>query len=208
MSVQVAAPVRLPRARLFGAFLGAMLALTLSGCASHYVDAALKDVDASTYRKPAAPAPVQVLFDFETKGVSNSRATEALKKQVLSQVEASGLFSTAGEKPVPSGAMLGVKINNVPVQDDAFSKGLVTGMTFGLAGSQVSDGYICTVNYVMPGKAPVVKVVRHAIHTTIGASASPGNAIKAKSLDDAALTMTRQIVGNALNDLSRDPAFN
>ncbi|WP_062472950.1 hypothetical protein [Variovorax boronicumulans] len=208
MSVQVAAPVRQPRVRLSGAFLGAVLALTLGGCASHYVDGALKDIDAVTYVKPATPAPVQVLFDFETKGVSNSRATEALKKQVISQVEASGLFSTAGEKPVPNGAMLGIKINNVPVQDDAFSKGVVAGMTFGLAGSQVSDGYICTVNYVMPGKAPVVKVVRHAIHTTVGASASPGNATKAKTLEDAAITMTRQIVGNALNDLSRDPAFN
>lgn len=208
MSLTFAAPVRQHCARLLGLAAAGALALAMTGCASHYVDGAVKDIDPTTFHKPAAPAPVQVLFEFESKGVTNARATDLLKKRVLEQVAASGLFASADDKPVPSGAMLGIKLNNVPMQDDAFSKGFVTGLTFGLAGSQVSDGYICTMNYVAPGKPPVVKVVRHVIHTTVGAAASPGNATKAKSLDDAVFTMVRQIVGNGLNDVSRDPAFN
>jgi hypothetical protein len=208
MTVQFMAQPRHRWTRLLGAVATGLMALAMVGCASHYVDGSTKEVDAATFRKPAAPAPVQVLFEFETKGVSNTRATDALKKQVVEQVRGSGLFSAADEKPVPNGALLGVKLNNVPMQDDAFSKGFATGLTFGLAGSQVSDGYICTVQYVAPGKEPVVKVVRHAIHTTIGAAATPGNSQKAKNITDAVNTMVRQIVGNALNDLSRDPAFN
>lgn len=208
MTTQSMAQPRQRGTRLLGMLAAGMLALAMTGCASHYVDGSTKEVGAASFRKPASPAPVQVLFEFETKGVANTRATETLKKQVIEQVRTSGLFSAADETPLVNGALLGIKLNNVPLQDDAFSKGFATGLTFGLAGSQVSDGYICTVQYLAPGKVPVVKVVRHAIHTTMGAAATPGNSQKAKDITDAVNTMVRQIIGNALNDLSHDPAFN
>jgi len=208
MSIEFTVPLRRRWTRALGIAAMGLAAMVMAGCASHYIDGATKEVNASMFKKPAAPAPVQVLFEFETKGVSNTRATDALKKQVVEQVRTSGLFSATDEKPAASGALLGIKLNNVPMSDDAFSKGFATGLTFGLAGSQVSDGYICTVNYVAPGKKPVVKVVRHAIHTTMGAAATPGNSTKAKDINEAVNTMVRQIVGNALNDLSHDPAFN
>ena len=208
MSIGFEAQLRSRWTRLLGVAAMGLAAMAMVGCASHYVDGATKEISATSYKKPAEPVPVQVLFEFETKGVANARATQALTKQVSTQVQASGLFSTVDEKPVPNGALLGIKLNNVPLSDDAFSKGFATGLTFGLVGSQVSDGYICTVNYIAPGKEPVVKVVRHAIHTTVGAAKTPGNSQKAKDINDAVTTMVRQIVGNALNDLSHDPAFN
>ena len=112
------------------------------------------------------------------------------------------------ETPVPDGALLSVVLNNVPMSDDAFSKGFVTGLTFGLAGSQVSDGYICTMKYLpAPQAAPITKTARHAIHTVIGAKEGPANGTKMESIEMAVKTMTRQIVSTALNDLSHDPAF-
>ena len=202
------APLCRGRIRLLGAMAAAAFALALTGCATHYVDGATKDVEVAEFKKPAAPAPVQMLFEFETKGVANARATEYLKKQVTDQVGTSGLFTAVSDTPAPNGALLGVTINNVPLQDDAFSKGFTTGLTFGLAGSQVSDGYICTMKYSAPGKEPVVKTVRHAIHTTVGNAKTPGNAKEAKDIIDALNIMVRQIVANGLNDLSHDPAFN
>ena len=193
--------------RLSAWIVGATLAVAVTGCASHYVDGTTRDVDVASYTKPPAPAPVQLLFSFETKGVANARATEHLKAQVAEQVRTSGLFSQVSEQPAPNAALLGITLNNVPLQDDAFSKGFTTGLTFGLAGSQVSDGYICTVKYMAPGKEPMVKVVRHAIHTTMGATKTPGNATKAKDIEEAVNIMVRQILSNALNDLSRDPSF-
>lgn len=180
----------------------------LSGCANMYVDGTTKEVSASTFKKPEAAHPVQVLFEFQTKGVANATATGFLKTRVIDQVKESGLFSDVSENPAAGGAMLSITLNNVPVTDDAFSKGFLTGLTFGLAGSQVSDGYVCTARYLdgNNGQA-IVKKARHAIHTTIGAAATPQNATKAANADEAVFTMTRQVVSNVLNDLSLDSSF-
>lgn len=206
MSISPGASVRLSFTRLIAAAAAAAVLVFTGGCASHYVDAATRD-RTSEFQRPASPAPVQLVFQFETKGAPNSRATDHLKSRVSEQVKGSGLFSSVQDIAVPGGALLSVTINNVPMSDDAFSKGFVTGLTFGLAGSQVSDGYVCTVKY-MPGSGePVVKTARHVIHTTVGASASPGNAVKAKDIEEAVTLMTKQLLSTALNDLSHDPAF-
>ena len=188
------------------AFAGLSIALT--GCANFYVDSATKEVPVSSYRKPESPPPVQVLFEFQTKGVPNAAVTSHLKAQVIQKVRDSGLFSRVEEGPVQGGGLLSVKLNNVPLTDDAFSKGFVTGLTFGLAGSKVSDGYICTVSYLDDGQSvSVTKSARHAIHTTLGLAASPGDAVKVASIDEAVIKMTSQILSTVLNDLSQDPAF-
>jgi len=180
----------------------------LGGCASVYLDGTTKEVQAAQFKKPASPAPVQLLFDFQTKGVANAQATAFLRDRVAAQVKSSGLFSEVGSNAVPSGAVLSITLNNVPLTDNAFSKGFVTGLTFGLAGSQVSDGYVCTASYRTSGDtAPIVKQARHAIHTTMGAAATPGNATKMPDHKEAAFQMTTQVVSNVLNDLSQDANF-
>lgn len=170
-----------------------------------YVDNSLKDVAASEYVRPKSVQPTQLVFSFQTKGAPNAQATEFLKAQVMETTLASGLFSSVSNDPVPNGSLLSITINNVPVDDNAFAKGFATGLTFGLAGNVVTDGYVCTVDYSgAPGSAKITKTTRHAIHTTVGAKSAPANATKAKNLGEAVKTMARQIVGNALKDLSAD----
>lgn len=183
-------------------------AAALTGCASVYVDSNTKEVAAAQFKKPDAPKPVQLVFEFQTKGAPNAAVTKLLKAQVVEQVKGSGLFSQVDEAPVAGGALMSITLNNVPLSDDAFTKGFVTGLTFGLAGSQVSDGYVCTVKFLTPGQPQALtKMARHAIHTTIGASSAPPNGIKAASFEAAARTMTQQVVSTVLNDLSQDAAF-
>jgi hypothetical protein len=183
-------------------------AAVMTGCASVYVDGAVKEVPAAQYAKPAKAAPVQLFFEFQTKGVANARATELLKAKVVEQVKASGLFDAVSDQANPAGGTLSITLNNVPLSDDAFTKGFVTGLTFGLAGSQVSDGYVCTLKFTpASGQGAVTKTARHAIHTTLGATSAPGNAVKASGFEDAAYTMTRQVLSQLLLDLSKDPAF-
>jgi hypothetical protein len=173
-----------------------------------YVDKGLKDVAPAEYMKPPEPKPVQLLFNFQTKGAANARATKFLSEEVTRTVTASGLFSSVSTDPVSGGALLSITLNNVPITDNAFAKGFATGLTFGLAGSQVSDGYVCTVDYLpAAGRAQLQKKLRHAIHTTVGAKGAPDNGIKAKNPTEAVTTMARQIVGNGLKDLSLDPQF-
>ena len=182
--------------------------LAATGCANFYVDGATKEVPAAQFKKPVPTHPVQLLFEFQTKGVANARATDLLKAKVLDQVKASGLFSTVSEGPVDGGALISLTLNNVPLTDDAFSKGFVTGLTFGLAGSQVSDGYVCTVRYQSGTRATALtRQARHAIHTTMGAANAPGNATKATDTLAAVTLMTQQVISNVLNDLSQDPQF-
>jgi hypothetical protein len=180
----------------------------LGGCASAYLDAGTKEVPPAQFKKPANPGPVQLLFDFQTKGVSNAQATSMLRERVVAQVKASGLFSEVGSAAVPSGAMLSITLNNVPMSDDAFAKGFLTGLTLGLAGTQVGDGYVCTATYHAPGsEKPLVKRARHAIYTTVGATGGPANAVKMPDHKEAAFQMTTQVVSNVLNDLSQDADF-
>ncbi|MDO9419342.1 MAG: hypothetical protein Q7T66_01640 [Herminiimonas sp.] len=180
----------------------------LTGCATHYVDTALKDVPAEKLKKVAEPKPVQLLFEFQTKSGSNPVATNQLKSQVTDIVKSTGLFSDVSPTPVANGTVLSIVVNNVVMTDDAASQGFVTGLTFGLAGSSVTDGYVCTVVYIADSNTPKIsKVVRHAIHTTLGNAKVPANAGKPVSMDEAVTTMLRQIVTNGVNDIATDATF-
>lgn len=182
----------------------------LAGCiAPHaYVSNMTKEVPASQFHKPDPVHPVQVLFEFQTKGTANVRATEAFKKNVMDQVAASGLFDKVSEEPAAGGALLSIKVNNVPLTDDAAAKGFATGLTFGLKGSTVTDGYEATATYVSATGAPVITTsAKHAIHTTIGNSDAPANATPADSLQGAATMMLHQVVSQLLNELSHQPEF-
>jgi hypothetical protein len=183
-----------------------LVTLAVSGCATMYVDNGLKDVAESEYQHPQTPRPVQLIFSFETKGTPNARATDFLKNDITAVVNNSHLFSSVSTDPVAGGSILSVTINNVPITDNAFAKGFATGLTFGLAGNVVTDGYVCTIEYLgAPGESKVTKTRSHAIHTTVGAKGAPANATKAASPKDAVATMARQVAGNTLKDLAADP---
>jgi hypothetical protein len=178
----------------------------MTGCASMYVDTATKEVPVSEMKKPVQVKPTQVVFEFQTKGAPNAAGTNLLKEGVIAQIAETGLFApaTAG-----GSAMLTITINNVPLTDDVASKGFVTGLTFGLAGSAITDGYICTVSYLAAGQsAPIVKTARHAIHATLGNANPPPGAGKPVDGVTAAKTMARDVISVALRDLSLDPTFN
>jgi len=193
------------RAFLVPAVLAASLLTT--GCATGlYVDTATKEVPVAELKKPVQPKPTNVVFEFQTKGAPNATATKHLQDGVVSYVAQTGLFAP----PAAVGSsMLNITINNIPLTDDAASKGFVTGLTFGLAGSAVTDGYVCTVSYLPAGQGvAIVKTARHAVHATIGNASPPPGAGKPLEAAVAYNTMAREVVSNALRDLALDPAFN
>lgn len=181
-------------------------AVFLTGCASVYVDTATKEVAEADIKRPATAIPAALVFDFQTNGAPNARVTQALKDQVTAQVHKTGIFQLTSGDAAGKGALLTITLNNVPITKDAAQQGFVTGLTFGLAGSAVTDGYICTVTYVpADGSSTVVATAKHAIHTTLGNASAPANAVKSASIEEGVRTMTRQIVANALRDLSTNP---
>lgn len=181
----------------------------LTGCASFYVDTATKEVPVAELKKVEQPKPVQLSFEFLSKGAPNARATEFLKDSVTQQIKASGLFSSVETAPAPNVSVLNVKLDNVPITKDAASQGFVTGLTFGLAGSTVSDGYVCTLQYLPAGQGQIITATaRHAIHTTLGNSNPPPTAKKSADMETAVKTMTHEVLSTALRDLAANPSFN
>lgn len=184
----------------------------LGGCVTPYVDTSLPDLTPAQKLQVANPQPVQLVFEFQTKGTANSQVTDLLKPIVLTAVKDSGAFSQISDLPAANGALLHITLNNVELNDtanDAYAKGTITGLTFGLIGNTVGDGYICTIDY-LPGTtgAKITKVVRDAIYTSIGATTTkPEHAQQMKSLKEAGEYMTRVVVENGINELVKDPSF-
>ena len=196
-------------AKLFARLAAVGVLSMLAACGTFYVDTNIHDLTPAERAIVATPRPVQLLFDFQTKGVSNSTARDYVKNTVIQAVEDTGLFSAVGPDAQPGGAILQVTINNVPLSDDAFAKGFVTGFTFGLVGNTVGDGYICTAEYIGgPNDPKISKSVRDAIYTSLGATASaPQHAQKVSNMDAAVKAMTHKCVGNAIDQVARDPGF-
>lgn len=209
MTTQLIQPAHALRTLVICATLAASALMT--GCISPtmYVDSTTKEIPVAQMKKVAQAKPTQVTFEFSTKGAPNNTATQFLKESVLAQVMESGLFAPAATTPGAGNAMLTIALNNVPLTNDAAGKGFMTGLTFGLAGSAITDGYVCTLSYLPAGQStPIVKTARHAIHTTIGNASPPAGAGKPLEPSLAVKTMSHEVISNALRDLSIDPAFN
>jgi hypothetical protein len=195
--------------RFYACVAAAAAMLALSGCLAPkmYVDKTLGDVPAAERVSVVNKKPVQLLFQFQTAGKSNARATEFLSKKTTELVTASGLFSQVSTAPVQGGALLSVTINNI-AEGDAASKGFATGLTLGLAGSTVIDRYVGTVSYSSgTGAATVNKEYKHQLFTQIGAGEPPANGLAVKTPDEGVNTIVRQLLDHLLNDLAKDPAF-
>ncbi len=207
---------RLPNSglrRLVQWLLGlAVLAWAGAAAAATYVDDSLPDVKPEDRVVVAHPQPVQLLFKFETKGAPNDRATKIVKPTAVDAVKASGLFSEVSDGPTANGAVLSIVVDNVVDPKElqaAEGKGFVTGLTFFVAGSNVKDHYVCTIDYVSGPAAPkITRTAHHGVTTQMGMiNSPPPNSVKIGSIKDAVFTMVRQIISNPLNDLARDPAF-
>lgn len=188
------------------------LALSLSGAhafaMTFYVNSGLAELKPQDQIKISNPKPVQLLFQFQTKGTTNARATKLLRKKVTEAVQASGLFTLVSDSPTDGGAVLSVTINAVP-GDGAAAKGFMTGLTFGLKGAVVSDNYLCTVDYIGgPDGTKITKTLQHAIYSTIGLTEPPPHSDKAVSGEEAIFTIVRQVISHSLNNLATNSGFN
>lgn len=178
-----------------------------SGCVSvkQYVDPTLAKV-AYTDLKPIEPRySVQVLFEFRTKGATNAKATDSVRPMVLDTLKRSNLFSDVVVSPATADHKLFITIENVIVDKDAASKGFGTGLTFGLVGTIVTDGYVMDTSFILPGKNEIKRTYRHALHSTIGnADGPPGLApVPKEPKNEAIRQVTEGLILNLLSDMSK-----
>lgn len=190
----------------FGVVLAACAGFTGCMTVKSYVDPTLPVISKTELPKVQQPQPVTVLFEFKTKGNNNARATNELSGRVVEDVTQSGMFGQLSTTVTdPNGALLRITIDNVADQKDAVAKGVGTGLTFGLAGSLVTDNYICTATYTMQGKSYETSV-HHALLSTIG-NHSPPQGLTPLTPKEAVNQIVDQLVWHALTQLDGEYAF-
>jgi len=196
------------RARFARVAVAFALSALLGGCISvkSFVDPALPVLAKTDLPAVASPRPVTVLFEFKTNGNANARGTSALQGRAVAAVAESGMFgavsSTAGQ---PQAGLLKITIDDIGDAGKAAAKGFGTGLTFGLAGSLVTDNYLCTAAYSLNGRSTET-TVRHALHSTVGNHKPPPGA-KPMTTMDAINQVVDQLVWHALKQLDEQAAF-
>ena len=143
------------------------LAIGLTGCISvkSYPDQKYSDLSFTNVTIPANTS-----FNVTTEFQMNGKSKSAGKKQLDKVVEK--VFAKAGIANVPEGAQLSILCNNIGDVGDAVAKGFGTGLTLGLAGSTVSDGYEFTFA-MTDASGTQTKAYNHVIHSTVGNAKAP-----------------------------------
>jgi hypothetical protein len=184
----------------------ACAALLLSGCITpmSFVDPAMPKAGKADVSAVSNPKPVQALYEFRTKGAVNAAATQHTAETVIAALKESGAFSEVSASPVAGARRLVITIDNVPItsQGDAMAKGFGTGLTFGLIGTMVTDGYNCEAIFTGADGVATTLSYKHAIHTTIGNASGPPGIAGQKPIE-AAREMVRQLVWSVLRDLGK-----
>lgn len=190
--------------RLISGFASACIALLLSGCVpTMYIDSALPSATKADVAAPASPQPVQLLYEFQTRGSANARATEFTREKVMNVVKESGVFSAVSVEPQGNQRRLTVTINNFPVTEDAAARGFATGLTFGIVGTSVTDGYDCRAVLTVPGSEPVILQYKHAIHSTLGNAKAPAGLTPEASIQDAITKLVNQLTWSIMRDVAK-----
>ena len=181
-----------------------LVTVLLSGCIStkRYLDPTLPKIDIASLKQPTTPQPVQLFFEFQTNGTLNAKATELVRPMVLDSLKKSKLFSDVVTTPATAQRKLFITINNIGNLNDAKARGFTTGLTFGLSGSMVTDGYQLNASDTMAGKEEVKHSYKHAMYSTIGNADGPAGLAEVPKADAVRLIM-EGLTLNLLNDMSK-----
>ena len=94
-----------------------------------------------------------------------------------------------------------VVVNNIADMGSAAAKGFGTGLTFGLAGSVVTDLYEISIEFSDGNGGNIRNDYKHALHTTIGNKKAPLDGVAPTSPADGFGTIVEQTVLNFIKDM-------
>jgi hypothetical protein len=148
--------------------------LMVNGCfavAVSYIDPTLPPASAADVRPANHATAIQLLVEFRANDVPNAQVTSQVQAQMLDIARQSGLFSKIGTDPVDGRRRLVIIINDYAGPQKGSP--IATGLTYGLAGTEVTDRYHCEVRYDAPGHTPITLAYEHALISTIGVAFGP-----------------------------------
>jgi hypothetical protein len=179
--------------------------LGVTGCLSmkSYVDPELRKVEYADLLVRQERRPVSVAVQFQRNGEPKSSVNGHVQERVVKILESSKLFSKVTTEEGQGLDRLQLVLNNVADIDGAVGKGAKTGLTFGAAGSLVTDSYVLKAMFLRPGKVAVEKTYRHALHSTIGNAEAPPN-LRPMGTQEAFDKVLEDLMLNLILDLQQE----
>lgn len=182
----------------FKYLLIATVAVGLSGCISvkSYVDPKYDDLSYANVSIPQDTA-FDLSTEFQTKGKVKKSGSKQMKKI------ADKLFAKANIANTPDGAKLKITCNNIGDVGGAAAKGFATGLTLGLAGSTVTDGYEFTFE-LQDANGTTTKTYQHALHSTVGNAKAPIENVEAVTPLAGFEAVFEDVLLNFLKDMNAE----
>ena len=181
------------------------LVIICTGClsAKHYVDPTFHDANYLSIKTPDSPRPIVVIATFQVNGKPKKEADPIVFRKVTKVLAATRIFIEATNAQTNQAARLEIVVNNIADIGSAEGKGFGTGLTLGLAGSEIVDRYEMTAIYTPAGGLPIKKIYKHAIYSTIGAHSAPAG-MEPVSIEDAFDQVVEDMLLNFLRDLQKN----
>lgn len=109
-------------------------------------------------------------FDLTAELLTNGEPSARGTKTFVDVAEK--VFAKAGITNSVDGTKLKITANNIADISEALGKGVGTGLTLGLSGTTVTDGYEFTFE-LENASSTTTKSYTHAIHSTVGSEEAP-----------------------------------
>jgi hypothetical protein len=193
--------------------LVAIIPFFMFGCLStnSYVDPQYRNASYDDINPVVNKYHAKIDVEFQRNGKHYPRADQECRSHIERVFRATGVII-----PASNGSEIRIKVvvNNIADIDEAVAKGFGTGLTFGAAGSAVTDFYDIKIEFYMGDAAPLTKTYKHAIVTTIGNKPAPLNVEPTtvsdafgKVVEDAMLNFVKEMQAQNLLSLLFDFIF-
>jgi len=175
--------------------------LLLTGCVStkSFVDPTFAKVSYGDLTKRSAPLRLRLTVEFQRNGQPLPRADATLRDNAERVLFDSGLIAPVDDE---GEGEIRIVMNNIADMRDAAAKGLGAELTFGLAGSTVTDAYEMWVSITVHGKTIGRTAFKHALHTAIGHVNTPPG-LEGVSPNVAFGRVTEQLLLRVLQDMQQ-----
>jgi hypothetical protein len=176
--------------------------LMSSGCMTvehTYLNPKFPTVTKADLQPTSKPGPIdlKVLWQTNSKEKIPPRGVEKLITRLM---ESSGCFSSINLNGTQGECRLEILINNHGDMGSAYCSGILTGLTLGTVGAEVTDFYTFTAICKMPKQPDWKCQYEHALISTIGLKSGP-EGLEPMTSDQAFTTVIKQLVFKMLKDM-------
>ncbi len=179
--------------------LALSLVICCTGCVAVYVDPHYRSATYMDVHGTNNPRPVAVKVEFQFNGKHWPSQDTDVRLSVLKVLRASKVFAAVDATNAPVDGMLQVTLDDTGSLGAAFGKGFITGLTYGLIGSEVEDHYFMTLVYTPAHGIPFSRKYEHSIYATVGLHSAP-QGMERVSVSGGVDTVIEDMMLNFLRD--------